>query len=142
MTDLGILRTLAYRELKLKDHEIQSNITNKQHDVQSVTHELLRIWHRKWNNMEEAFTNLHTALMECDLIMLADELVKATEKRDQEQHPKEVLKDKHIHMLSTRITNKGELSKLAFRGLKLEIEDVESALMLRCPHLLSLIPFE
>ena len=82
MTDLGILRTLAYRELKLKDHEIQSNITNKQHDVQSVTHELLRIWHRKWNNMEEAFTNLHTALMECDLIMLADELVKATEKRD------------------------------------------------------------
>ena len=58
--------------------------------------------------------------------MLAEEL---TEKRDQKQCPKEVLKDEHIHLLSTRtrITNKGELNKLAYRGLKLEIEDVESA---------------
>ena len=128
VTDYGILQELAYQGLKLKYHEIQPIITNKPNDVQIVARELLRIWLRKQSNMEEAFTNLHAALTECELNMLADELVKATEKRDEVQHPKDVLKDEHIYILSTKITNKGELSKLAYRGLKLEIEDVESAL--------------
>ena len=125
ITDCGILRQLAYAGLKLNHLEVEPIVTNKQNDIQSAAHELLSKWRRKQNSGEEAFCNLHVALKECQLEMFAEEL---TGKRDQEQHPKEVLKDEHIHLLSTRITNKGELSKLAYRGLKLEIEDVESAL--------------
>ena len=123
ITDCGILRQLAYAGLKLKHHEVEPIVTNKQNDIQSAAHELLSKWQRKQNSKEEAFSNLHAALKECQLEMLAEEL---TGKRD--QHPKDILKDEHIHILSTRITNKGELNKLAYRGLKLEIEDVESAL--------------
>ena len=125
ITDYGILRQLAYAGLKLKHHEVEPTVTNKQNDIQSAAHELLSKWWRKQNSREEAFSNLHAALEECQLQMLVDEL---TGKRDQEQHPKEVLKDEHIQQLSTKITNKGELSKLAYRGLKLESEGVESAL--------------
>ena len=128
VTDVGILRKLAYRGLKLEDHEIESSITNKQNDIQSAMHELLKIWCRKQNNGEEAFSNLHAALQECRLIMLADELVRYTGKRHQEQHTNEVLEDVHIHQLSTKITNKGDLRMLAYRGLKLYPEDIESAI--------------
>ena len=123
-TDYGILWQLAYAGLKLKHHEVKPIVTNKQNDIQYAAHELLSKWQRKQNSKKEALSNLHAALKKCQLEMLAEEL---TGKRDQEQCPKEVLKDEHIHILSTRTTNKGELNKLAYRGLKLEIEDVESA---------------
>ena len=127
VTDYGILRKLAYRGLKLEDHEIQLSITGKQNDVQMAAHELLRIWLKMQNNKEEAFTNLHAALQECQLEMLADELVKDSEKGNNAQQPNEILKDVHVHQLAAKITNSGELRKLAYRGLKLEAEDIESA---------------
>ena len=128
VTDYGILRKLACRGLKLEDHEIQSSITEKQNDVQMAAHDLLRIWLKTQNSKEEAFTNLHAALQECQLEMLADELVKEPEEKSNEQHSNESLKDVHIYQLSTKITNMGDLRTLAYRGLKLKHEDIESAI--------------
>ena len=128
ITDYGILRKLAYRGLKLEDHEIQSIITDKQ-SVQMAAHELLRIWLIKQNNRkEESFTNLYAALLECELDMLADELAKEHRKREKTPRASEILKDVHVHHLAAKITNSGELRKLAYRGLKLEAEDIEPAI--------------
>ena len=54
ITDYGILWQLAYAGLKLKHHEVEPIVTNKQNDIQSATHELLSKWQRKQNSKKNA----------------------------------------------------------------------------------------
>ena len=128
VTDYGTLRELAYRGLKLKSHHIESAITNKQNDIHSAANDLLHIWFKSQNDEEEAFRNLHTALEECQLIRLANELVKGTRKGVQEKPLTEILQDGHVQQLSEKITDFGDLRTLGYRGLKLEAEHIESAI--------------
>ena len=127
ITDYGTLRELAYRGLKLKSDRIESAITNKQNDIQSAANNLLNTWFKNQNNREEAFSNLHKALKECQLEILANELTKKS-KPVQEKPLTGTLQDIHIQQLSEKITDLGDLGTLGYRGLKLQAKHIEPAI--------------
>ena len=90
--------------------------------IHSAANELLHTWFKNQNNREVGFRNLHTALQECQLIELANELVKGRRNGVQEKPLTEILQDRHLQQLSEKMANLGDLRTLGFRGLKLEYE--------------------
>ena len=68
------LLELGVNGLKLKDYVIKTALYNKR-DIQSAVYEVLSSWLKRYENREEAFGLLETALKECDMKSLADELL-------------------------------------------------------------------
>ena len=104
---------------------MDSTITNNKNDIHVISHEFLKIWFKKQDNRKQAFGNLHEALKKCKLQMLADELIKGMDKTIPKKPSTGILQHVHVYQLSQKITNIGVLKTLAFRGLNLEIEDMD-----------------
>ena len=75
-TDVGVLKQLGYRGLKMESHEIQSAISNHPSDIQAAAHDVLRKWQLAQGNREKALRSLLTALEESNLKSFAEELKK------------------------------------------------------------------
>ena len=126
----GELRTLAYRGLKLDSSHIESAISGKADDCQAAVSEILLNWLKEQKNCQEAFSNLKTALQECGMQKLADELhqcVNSTE-TEIEAEKTEILTDVHLVQLSDSIINVGELRTLAYKGLLMDHTEIEQSI--------------
>ena len=70
----GELLELGVKGLKLEDYVIKAALYNKR-DIQPAVYEVLSSWLKRYENREEAFGLLETALKECNMKSLADELL-------------------------------------------------------------------
>ena len=132
---IGDLRTLAYRGLKLDSSHIEPAIIGKKEDCQAAGNEILLDWLKEQINCQEAFNSLKTALQECGMQTLADELhqsVNSTE-IEIEAGKTEMLTDVHLVQLSSSIINVGELRTLAYKGLLMDHTEIEQSITNK-PH--------
>ena len=132
---IGDLRTLAYRGLKLDSSHIETAISGKEEDCQAAGNEILLDWLKEQKNCQEAFNSLKTALQECGMQTLANELhqcVKPTE-TEIEAEKTEILTDVHLVQLSGSIINVGELRTLAYKGLLMDHTEIEQSIANK-PH--------
>ena len=74
LTDVGSLRTLAYRGLNLEPSDVESAITNAPNDIQTAAHNVLQEWMKRQEKREEAYLKLTEVLDECNMKMLAAKL--------------------------------------------------------------------
>ena len=125
LTNYGNLRSLAYTGLKVNHHQIESAITNKPNDVQSAAYEILQTWQKQYQNREEAFSHLYSALRVSQLNMLAQELVEWGENKTRAVEPKRILTKVSLRKLSQNFSSIGEVRALAYRGLKLDASEIE-----------------
>ena len=71
------LLELGVNGLKLKDYVIKTALYNKR-EIQSAVYEVLSSWLKRYESREEAFGLLETALKECNMKSLAEELLEWT----------------------------------------------------------------
>ena len=74
LTNLGDLRKLAYRGLKLESSDVESAITNAPNDIQTAAYRILQEWMKQQEHEEEIYTDLKEALNECNMKMLVSKL--------------------------------------------------------------------
>ena len=79
LTDVGTLRTLGYRGLKLDSSEIESAITNSPNDIQTAAYKVLQEWMKQQEKREETYSKLVEALNECNMKMLVLKLTEWVE---------------------------------------------------------------
>ena len=128
LTNYGNLRSLAYRGLKLEHEEIETSIMNNHNDVQSAAYDILQTWMKQQETRENAFSEMYAALQESQLQMLAEELLQWEENRRRGTNQGPTLNEMVIKKLSQNIRNIGDLRTLAYRGLKLDSLQIESAI--------------
>ena len=128
LTDVGNLEKLAYRGLSLGHHEVQSAFENHPSEIQEAAYQILSTWSKGQEDREEAYNNLKAALEECNLVFLTSELEESAVKIKPSPPPSGLLLDSDVQWLSERFTEEGVLKKLAYRGLKMESHDIQSAI--------------
>ena len=125
--NLGHLRSLACRGLTLEYSEIEPAINNHSNDIQTAAYEILSTWSKDQQDRVEAHIKLNSALRGCDLGFLANVLEESDGKTMHSTSPR-LLMDSDIQRLSQRFTDAGLLRQFAYRGLKMESHDIESAI--------------
>ena len=130
---VGDLRTLAYRGLKLDSSNIESTINHKGEDFRAAGNEILLAWLKEQKDCQQAFNNLTTALQECGMQTLADELHQFVKSTETETEKTEMLTDLHLVQLSGSIISVGELRNLAYKGLLMDHTEIEQPITNK-PH--------
>ena len=124
----GNLRTLTYRGLTLEHAQVESAINNHPNDIQAAAYEVLSTWSKDQQDRAEAYIKLNSALQEYDLGFFANALEDSDGKTKRSTSPSRSLMDSDIQQLSQRFTNAGLLRQFAYRGLKMESQDIESSI--------------
>ena len=74
ITNTRDLREIAVVGLQMKEHVVDSKISNHTNDIESAAHSVLKTWRNSQENRAEAYKKLHTALKKVKMPYLFDQV--------------------------------------------------------------------